>query len=357
MRLVIDSKENRNRLSLAIPGLVSWYCENKKEYPWRIDATPYHVWVSEIMLQQTRIEAALDYYKRFTAELPSVKSLAEVDDERLMKLWQGLGYYSRARNLKKAALRVMQEYGGELPNSADELKKLPGIGDYTAGAIASIAYHKSEPAVDGNVLRVVSRIIASRDDIMLPATKKSVTALLRAVYPSGKDAAMLTEGLMELGEQVCIPNGEPRCDLCPIAEHCLAFAQGKTAEIPLREVKKEKRREEKTILLLRTPDGRYAIRKRASRGLLANMWEFPSLDGRYAEGDLESYLTERGFSVEEVFSCGEAEHIFTHIVWQMTGFTATVAEETGDYIWKSREEILKEFAIPSAYRFYLKQLK
>lgn len=353
---VIDSTENRERLSLAIPHLVLWYRENKKEYPWRVDATPYHVWVSEIMLQQTRIEAALDYYKRFISELPSVKALAGVDDERLMKLWQGLGYYSRARNLKKAAIQIMEKHGGELPSSADVLKKLPGIGDYTAGAIASIAYHKAEPAVDGNVLRVISRIILSYEDIMLPATKKSVTSLLKSVYPSGEEAALLTEGLMELGEQICIPNGEPRCEVCPIAPYCRAFAEGKTAELPVREVKKEKRREEKTVLLLRTNEGRYAIRKRADKGLLANMWEFPVIDGKCAEGDVEGYLAEQGFSVEAILSCGEAEHIFTHIVWQMVGFSVTVREEKSDYLWKSREEILADYAIPSAYRYYIKQL-
>ncbi|MBO7740349.1 MAG: A/G-specific adenine glycosylase [Clostridia bacterium] len=353
---MIDSTENRERLAQALPHLVFWYRENKKEYPWRVDATPYHVWVSEIMLQQTRIEAALDYYKRFISELPSVKALAGVDDERLMKLWQGLGYYSRARNLKKAAIQIMEKHGGELPSSAEALKKLPGIGDYTAGAIASIAYHQAEPAVDGNVLRVISRIILSYEDIMLPATKKSVTSLLKRVYPSGEEAALLTEGLMELGEQICIPNGEPRCEVCPIASHCRAFAEGKTAELPVREVKKEKRREEKTVLLLRSREGRYAIRKRPDKGLLANMWEFPVLDGTCAEGDVEGYLAEQGFSVEAVLPCGEAEHIFTHIVWQMVGFSVMVREEKSDYLWKSREEILAEYAIPSAYRYYIKQL-
>ena len=352
----LNTKENQTLLKNAIPHLISWYRENKKEYPWRVDATPYHVWVSEIMLQQTRIEAALDYYKRFTLELPSVKELAEVDDERLMKLWQGLGYYSRARNLKKAAIKVMEEYDGRLPDSADALKKLPGIGDYTAGAIASIAYHKSEPAVDGNVLRVISRIIASYEDIMLPATKKSVTALLKEVYPCGEEAALLTEGLMELGEQVCIPNGEPRCANCPIAPFCRAFAEGKTDEIPVREVKKEKRIEEKTVLLLRSSAERYAIRKRGEKGLLANMWEFPVIEGACAEGDVDSYLAEQGIRTEAILPSGEAEHVFTHIVWKMRGFSVSVCEETSNYLWKSREEILADYAIPSAYRYYLKQL-
>ena len=357
MIFVINSQENKELLQKAIPHLIAWYRENKKEYPWREEATPYHVWISEIMLQQTRIEAALDYYKRFLQELPTVKALAEADDDYLMKLWQGLGYYSRARNLKKAARLIMDEHGGELPDTAEALRKLPGIGDYTAGAIASIAYHKPEPAVDGNVLRVVSRIIASYEDIMLPATKKSVTALLRAVYPLGEEAALLTEGLMELGEQVCIPNGEPRCAVCPIRSFCRAYAESKTDSIPVREVKKEKRKEERTVLLLKSQEGRYAIQKRLDKGLLANMWEFPCLDGVYAEGDVEAYLSERGFLVESVKSCGDADHIFTHIVWKMTGYLVSVKEEGGDYLWKSRDEIVSLYAIPSAYRFYVKQLE
>ena len=221
-----ENTANETLLRDAALRLVAWYRENKKDYPWRQEPTPYHVWISEIMLQQTRIEAALDYYTRFIKELPDVFALAAVEDDRLMKLWQGLGYYSRARNLKKAALTLVNDYGGVLPDDAKALQKLPGIGEYTAGAIASIAYHKPEPAVDGNVLRVLSRLLLSYDDIMLPATKKAMTAKLRSVYPCGEEASLLTEGIMELGEVVCIPNGEPRCAVCPVAEFCRAKEKG-----------------------------------------------------------------------------------------------------------------------------------
>ena len=355
---MIGSSENQVLLGKVVPHITAWYDENRVSLPWRLSPTPYHVWISEIMLQQTRIEAALGYYGRFLAELPDIPSLAAVDEDKLMKLWQGLGYYSRARNLKKAAIQVMEQYGGTLPDSAEALRKLPGIGEYTAGAIASIAYHKGEPAVDGNVLRVISRMIASYEDIMLPATKKAVTVLLKAVYPEGREAALLTEGLMELGERVCIPNGEPRCEACPVRHLCRAKKEGIAGEIPVRNARVEKRREDKTVLLLKK-DGKYAIVRRPDKGLLAGMWEFPSIDGSCAEGDVESYLVEHSICVkpENIKSCGEGRHIFTHIVWEMKGFLCEVENEGGPFLWKSGAEILDSYAIPSAYRIFLKKLK
>lgn len=253
----------------------------------------------------------------------------------------------------------MEQYGGILPDSAEALRKLPGIGEYTAGAIASIAYHKGEPAVDGNVLRVISRMIASYEDIMLPTTKKAVTALLRAVYPEGREAALLTEGLMELGERVCIPNGEPRCEACPVAHLCRAKGEGLVGELPVRNARVEKRREEKTVLLLLTKEGKYAIVRRPDKGLLADMWEFPCIDGYCAEGDVESYLVEQGIPVkpENIKVCGEGRHIFTHIVWEMKGFLCEVEGEGGPFLWRSGAEILDGYAIPSAYRIFMKKLK
>ena len=188
MPMISDEK----RLSQAVPALVEWYAAHKISMPWREDPTPYHVWISEIMLQQTRIEAAIPYYYRFLEALPDIPSLAAVEDDKLLKLWQGLGYYSRARNLKKAAVEILDRYDGRLPADAKALRGLPGIGDYTAGAIASIAYGLPEPAVDGNVLRVVMRLTACDDDILAPSTRKRVAEMLRAVYPSGADAAALT---------------------------------------------------------------------------------------------------------------------------------------------------------------------
>lgn len=267
--------EERERLSEAVLPLTEWYTCHKKDYPWRQSPTPYHVWISEIMLQQTRIEAALPYYERFLEAFPDIASLAKADEERLMKLWQGLGYYSRARHLKKTAEILIQRFGGELPDSAAELKKLPGIGDYTAGAIASIAYHLPVPAVDGNVLRVVMRLLARHDDVMLPETRRYVTNLLTAVYPSGERAALLTEGLMELGETVCVPAGNPRCQQCPVKSVCAACEKGLQTQLPLRKKPAKRRVEERTVLLLHH-EGRYALH-RGERGCWQACGNFPDL--------------------------------------------------------------------------------
>jgi len=238
---------DQKQLKKLISPLLSWYEKNKRPLPWRNDPTPYHVWISEIMLQQTRIEAVIPYYERFLRELPDIASLAAVPDDRLMKLWEGLGYYSRARNLKKAACALMEKYGGQLPDSAEELRRLSGIGDYTAGAIASISFGKPEPAVDGNVLRVIMRYLGKTDDIALQATKKETAAALRAVYPSGNAASNLTQAIMELGESVCIPNGQPKCECCPLSSLCVAKTENLTDSIPVKSPKKPRKQEPKTV--------------------------------------------------------------------------------------------------------------
>lgn len=332
--------------------LIRWYNLVRKPLPWRESPTPYHVWISEIMLQQTRIEAVIPYYHRFLAELPTVQALAETEDDRLMKLWEGLGYYSRARNLKRAAQRIVSEYGGELPRTADELRKLPGIGDYTAGAVASIAFGQPEPAVDGNVLRVISRITASAEDISLEKTKRDVRERLREVYPSGRDAGLLTEGLMELGETVCLPNGEPRCADCPVREHCLAYQTGTVDDYPVKSEKKARRIEERTVLLLRCGNC-YAIRKRPAKGLLAGMWEFPNAAGHLNSGEA---LERLGLDVTGVHfqPVGTAKHIFSHVEWHMIGYKVTVAAtaEDGTLTWADAETIRKTYAIPTAFRYF-----
>ncbi|MBR1457019.1 MAG: A/G-specific adenine glycosylase, partial [Oscillospiraceae bacterium] len=224
----------QERVARCIPRIIDWYAASRRVLPWREDPTPYHVWISEIMLQQTRIEAVIGYYERFLEALPTVEALAAVEEDRLLKLWEGLGYYSRARNLKKAAALLVERYGGRLPDTAEELGKLPGIGDYTAGAIASIAYGRPEPAVDGNVLRVLARILESPEDIMQPAVRRGMAVLLRAQYPSGERAALLTEGIMELGETLCVPNGEARCGLCPVRALCGARQSGSVERYPVK---------------------------------------------------------------------------------------------------------------------------
>lgn len=322
-----------------VPLVLAWHRENRKSLPWRESPTPYHVWISEIMLQQTRIEAVIPYYSRFLAELPDIASLASVEDERLMKLWEGLGYYSRARNLKKAAIAVTELYGGELPETADALRRLPGIGDYTAGAIASIAYGQPEPAVDGNVLRVVMRLTACCDDILAASTKRMVSDALKPLYPCGEDARMMTEGLMELGEIVCTPSS-PDCGRCPVRDLCAAYRQGETERYPYKAPKKARRTEEIAVFLLRRA-GKYAIRKRKAHGLLAGMWEFPNCSAAELH-ELPAYVRK----------IGTGRHIFTHVEWHMTGYEAELDENTAlpsDFVWKTADEIRNEYAVPSAF--------
>ncbi len=339
------------RIQLALPKIADWYSLSRRVLPWREKPTPYRIWISEIMLQQTRIEAVIPYYRRFLAELPDVAALAEVDDERLMKLWEGLGYYSRARNLKKAAQVVMRDYGGTLPSSAAQLKTLPGIGDYTAGAIASIACGQAEPAVDGNVLRVLSRLVESEADVLAPATKKAMTALLRAHYPSGADAALVTEGLMELGETVCLPNGAPKCSLCPLRSLCLAGERGTAERYPVKAPPRPRRIEERTVLLLRCGE-HWAIRQREKKGLLAGLWEFPNEEGFVSEEALLARYPE----ALSLLPCGEARHIFTHVEWHMRGYMLELPAETEGLVWESAGEIRGRYSIPTALRAYLRQI-
>ena len=342
---------DRNILAAALPRIADWDAAVRRDLPWRRSPTPYHVWISEIMLQQTRIEAVIPYYERFLAELPDVAALASVDDDRLMKLWEGLGYYSRARNLKKAAQQVIERFGGALPATAEELRSLPGIGEYTAGAIASLAFHKPEPAVDGNVLRVLSRLLASKDDVMSPAVRKSVTADLRSIYPSGEQAALVTEGLMELGETLCIPNGEPLCDACPAAALCRARAAGDPTQYPVRSAPKARRIEERSVLLLHRGE-KYAIRRREEKGLLAGLWEFPSCEGTLTREEIAVQFPD-ALSLEP---CSSAQHIFTHVEWHMTGWRVELPEEAPGYVWETAETIRTAYSVPTALKYYLKQL-
>ncbi|MBQ3703454.1 MAG: A/G-specific adenine glycosylase [Oscillospiraceae bacterium] len=335
--------------------LIDWCAAVRRPLPWRLSPTPYHVWVSEIMLQQTRIEAVIPYYARFLDTLPDIPSLAAVEEDKLLKLWEGLGYYSRARNLQKAAKRVMTDYGGELPREAAKLKTLPGIGDYTAGAIASIAYGEPEPAVDGNVLRVMMRVLACPDDIMRSGTRAGITSLLREHYPHGERAGLLTEGIMELGETVCLPNAAPKCEACPLNTICRACLKGETDRYPVRTPPRERRIEQRTVLLL-CCGGRYAVRKREGKGLLAGLWEFPNLGGALDEAEALDAVHALGGKAVGIEPCGEAKHVFTHVEWHMRGYRIALAEELRGFLWKTPEEIKADCPIPTALRYYQKRL-
>ncbi len=345
-------------LSVAAKKLPDWYRETGTALPWRVHRTPYRTWVSEIMLQQTRTTAVIPYFERFMAAYPTVGALADTSEEALLKLWEGLGYYSRARNLHRAARDIVDCFGGELPHSAKELRTLAGVGEYTAGAIASVCFGEPEPAVDGNVLRVVMRYLGSDADIALPATKREVTEALRAVYPRGERAGLLTEGLMELGEQLCIPNGEPRCLSCPLAEHCVGLREGTHLTLPKRSPKKPREIEERTILVLRNGDKgtRYAIHKRPDRGLLAGLWEFPSCTGRLTAADAVDCAGLMSGMPTSVMSLGEATHIFTHIEWHMIGYLIDCEFTPAPFTWATKDEILQTYAIPKAFRAYVERI-
>ena len=342
---------DREIIEQALPRVADWYAGARRPLPWRLSPTPYHVWISEIMLQQTRIEAVIPYYERFLSELPDIPALAEVDENRLLKLWEGLGYYSRARNLKKAALQLTERCGGELPASAEELRKLPGIGDYTAGAIASIAFGLPEPAVDGNVLRVISRLLADGRDVLETSVRRETAALLRGSYPSGEKAALVTEGLMELGETVCVPNAAGRCDICPLRALCRARAEGAAERYPVRSAPRPRRVEERTVLLLRC-GGKAAIRRREGKGLLAGLWELPALDGFHDADELRKLYPD----ALSITSCGEARHLFTHVEWRMRGFEIELPRELPDLVWEDAETIREAYSVPTALKYFLKRL-
>ena len=334
-------------------ALLPWYGAHARDLPWRRDVTPYRVWVSEIMLQQTRIEAAKGYFLRFMAALPTVQDLAAAQPETVLKLWEGLGYYSRARNLHKAAKLVVEQYGGSLPADRKALRALPGIGDYTAGAVASIAFGLPEPAVDGNVLRVCARLTCCPDSIGSPKVKNAFREALQAQYPAGR-CGEFTSALMELGETVCLP-GTPDCGSCPLSAVCAAGAAGHPADWPVTEEKRPRRVQHRTVFLLERDD-RIALVQRPDRGLLAGMWEFPNAEGELDEAAALCQADAWGCAPLAIEPCGRALHIFTHLEWHMAGWRVRCGAAPDRFVWTTAEEREERYPVPSAFRAYKKQI-
>lgn len=365
------SAENGIKVQIVSP-LLDWFADNARKLPWREDARPYYVWISEIMLQQTRVMAVKEYFARFVRELPDIEALANVTEERLLKLWEGLGYYSRAKNLKKAAVIVMEEYNGKLPEKTEELLKLPGIGAYTAGAIASIAYNQVAAAVDGNVLRVMARLLGDFSDIGRESVRRDFEKQLLRVMPRDFPGAF-NQALMELGALVCVLNGKPHCTECPLREFCVAYRENSWDKLPVKAAKKPRRIEERTVFLIEGEKG-FFVRRRKESGLLSGLWEYPSVQGIKTEEEVRTMFCD---NVAKIQPLGAAKHIFSHIEWRMFGYYIRLRQfspqsekicfqkegehDIMDYILDcipvTFEKLRAEYSIPAAFSAYQKAVE
>lgn len=319
--------------------ILDWYDKHQRILPWRSTPTPYRVWISEIMLQQTRVETVIPYFERFMKAIPNIRHLSEVDDDVLNKLWEGLGYYSRARNLKKAAIQVMNEFGGYLPKTEKELLSLSGIGPYTSGAILSIAFNEPYTAVDGNVLRVFSRYYGIRENIKSEKIKKEIKVKVEKLLPNR--VGDFNQALMEIGATVCLPNGKPKCLECPLSLECIAFNENLTDEIPVIERLKKRTSEEIFVFVYKCKD-KYAIEKRPPKGLLAGLYQFPNTNEKITFEE----LNEKYKNVERL---AVYKHVFTHKEWEVTPFLIEVIEMDPKYIWATKQELKDKYSIPSAF--------
>lgn len=335
--------------------LVAWYPDHARDLPWRRDRSPYHVWISEIMLQQTRVEAVKEYYKRFLEALPTIADLAAVEEDYLLKLWEGLGYYNRARNLKKAANTIVEDRNGKFPDTYEGILSLAGIGEYTAGAIGSICFDLPTPAVDGNVLRVYTRVMEDASNIDKQATKKKIREQLAKIYSKGQ-CGTLTQGLMELGATICLPNGMPKCEECPLKTLCGAREHGTWQQYPVRDEKKNRRLEDKTVFVLQCGD-RVAVRKRASKGLLSGMWEFPNVEGILIEQQAADVAGHWNTAPKQMKMSVNYTHVFSHVEWRMTAYYLACNQMCEQFHWATMEELEHEMAMPSAFRPFLDTLK
>jgi len=325
-------------LQTAVPLLTEWYRISKRTLPWRGTRDPYRIWVSEIMLQQTRVEAVKDYYLRFLQKFPTAEALAAASEEEVLKAWEGLGYYSRARNLHKAAKTVAEQ---GFPSTWEGVRSLAGVGDYTAGAICSIAYDLPCPAVDGNVLRILTRLFADESNTDDPKTRAEFSDRLKRVYPA--EAGDFCQALMELGAIVCVPNGKPLCGQCPWEELCRAHRAGEEERFPVKNEKRARKIVNAEVLVLRR-EGRYALEKRTEKGLLAGLWQCPCFEGSAPE-------------LGTVIAQKRARHVFTHVEWHMTGKLAEAEEFYPQYVWESAETIRAAYALPSAFKAFMQWLK
>ncbi len=344
-------------------ALLSWYDIHRRILPWREDPKPYHIWLSEVMLQQTRVEAVKSYYNRFLSILPDIAALAAADEDRYMKLWEGLGYYSRVRNLHKGALYVTEHFGGELPASFALLQQIPGIGPYTAAAIASIAFQKKVPAVDGNLLRIFARLQMYAEDIKAPAAKKEAFSFYLDRMPDMRTGDF-NQALMDVGALLCLPKGKALCSLCPLSPFCLSHARGKEQDFPYIPPKAKRKTEYKTVLLIHDRD-KIALRKRPDKGLLASLYEFPNMEGLKSRDEVLDFLKSLGIQALKIKTLPESRHIFTHKEWCMQGFEIftdelqemSIPAKQKAFLYMDLRDMQERCAIPSAFAVYRKYLE
>lgn len=349
----MDAVVSTDKASFAA-RLLAWYDLSARDLPWRKDKTPYRIWVSEIMLQQTRVETVIPYYERFLRAFPTIEALAACDEEELRKLWEGLGYYRRAGHLKEAAIRIVERHGGVFPCEKEDIEALPGIGAYTAGAIRSIAFEQPAAAVDGNVLRVFARLTGETDDIAQTAVKRRLTRQVEERLPDRRNGDF-TQALMELGATVCLPNGQPRCEVCPFASECVARLTDAVGSIPKKAKPATRRVESWTVFVLCSPDGRIHVNQRPETGLLARLWEFDKTPGRLTEREAKDHLEARGVMVRAIRRLPERTHVFSHVEWRMTAYRVDVPTTEGSDrgVWASASTLKNDFSIPTAVRPYL----
>jgi A/G-specific adenine glycosylase len=335
--------------------LISWFKREQRELPWRKDRDPYKVWVSEIMLQQTRVDTVIPYFNRFLEWFPTLEDLAAAEEEKILKAWEGLGYYSRVRNLQSAVKEVQEKYNGIVPNNPEDISSLKGVGPYTAGAILSIAYGIPEPAVDGNVMRVLARILSIWEDIAKPATRKVFEQAVRRLI-SQTDPSSFNQALMELGALICTPTS-PSCLLCPVREHCRGFYEGTQNELPIKSKKTKQKQVQIAAFFLTDKDGKILIHKRPNQGLLANLWEFPNVEIDFALQNEKRQLSglsadTLGVEIESIKRMGQIQHVFSHLIWNIDAYTGIVTsfpEEEQEWKLVSVEE-LDDFAFPVPYQ-------
>lgn len=332
--------------------LLQWYTENARILPWREEPSPYRVWISEIMLQQTRVETVKPYFERFIKEIPTIEDLAKLPEDRLLKLWEGLGYYSRAKNLKKAAQMIVEKFHGQLPSDSKSLQSLPGIGPYTSGAISSIAFGQRTPAIDGNVIRVMARILAEERNVDDPKVKKNIENALERLLPE-HSVGDFNQALMELGATLCIPKGMPKCLQCPVNSFCKGYYQDMAQYLPRKSPKKKRKIEQKTIEVMQWED-KFALRKRPEEGLLSNLWEFPQREGHLSLEQCKKEMKKHNIEVRRIISLPPSKHIFSHIEWHMIGYHILLEEcpKNIELTWVTPEEIREKYSLPSAFKAY-----